>query len=93
MCLDAKESAYEWRWCWKCLRKHLRIQCPACHKRSCVGHDVLEVDDDFGFPHYGYPVCRFCGKSNENFKKLTEIERYVPEYMSEGETYMARKRR
>lgn len=53
----------------------LRILCPNCNKWSRL-RDV-DIDDEVGYPYWGYPVCPHCQQSNKDFKYLMRLQGYV----------------
>lgn len=70
--------------------KRFQIKCFECGKWSFV-KDIEEIDDETGFPHWGYPVCPLCHRTNKNAKVLSLIQKYYPEYIDEHRMYLIRR--
>ena len=73
---DKRREVSRWKWCWKCLSTQLFIKHDLCNRWHCTKHEINEIDDDFGFPHYGYPVCLTCKEPMRQFKSLVQCLKY-----------------
>jgi uncharacterized Zn finger protein len=55
--------------------RKMKIQCPNCGHKENIRK--MALDDEIGFPHWGYPVCTKCGTCNEDYKCLYRLYSYV----------------
>uniref|UniRef100_A0A6M3IXS2 Uncharacterized protein n=1 Tax=viral metagenome TaxID=1070528 RepID=A0A6M3IXS2_9ZZZZ len=73
-------------------RRHLffrkyQLFCSEC-ARWYFAEDSEGVDDDIGFPHWGWSVCPLCGGSNHNAKYLMRLEHYRPDRIPEHKLFL-----